>query len=206
MAPNKDDVLSLALAVGLPLLGGQIGGIVTLPDVKPGGWYDKIKKPRWTPPKWAFPVVWPLLYVGQGVASWLVYKTKGTKKRLPLALYGAQLLLNLAWQPIFFKAHRPDIALADSAAMLGTAAAATVAMTRVAGDHKAAVAGLMTPYVAWVAFATALTYNIWQNNPDAAKIGTKEGATTKGSGKVEGGTPAGQKGVFGAMEKAVGSK
>jgi tryptophan-rich sensory protein len=115
--------------------------------------------------------VWPLLYVGQGVSSWLVWKKgewvgttmclgcmsrsgilipgvlwcttfrhgdksmynfrytvpariycsappplgAGQERRLPLALYGVQLVLNLIWQPIMFTAHRPDIALVDSA-------------------------------------------------------------------------------------------
>lgn len=26
----------------------------------------------------------------------------------------------------------------------------------------------MSPYVAWLAFATTLTYNIWKNNPDVS--------------------------------------
>ena len=40
----------------------------------------------------------------------------GTKKgRLPLSLYGIQLALNLIWQPLMFKLHRTDLALADAA-------------------------------------------------------------------------------------------
>ncbi|GFH12965.1 uncharacterized protein HaLaN_18303 [Haematococcus lacustris] len=54
--------------------------------------------------------------------------------------------------------------------MLGLATAATVAMARAAGDNKAAVIGLMSPYVAWVAFATALNARIWKDNPNAQDI------------------------------------
>ena len=32
---------------------------------------------------------------------------------VPLALYAAQLALNLAWSPIFFKKHELGFALAD---------------------------------------------------------------------------------------------
>ena len=40
---------------------------------------------------------------------------------VPLALYAAQLALNLAWSPIFFKKHQLGFALADitGALMLG---------------------------------------------------------------------------------------
>ena len=40
---------------------------------------------------------------------------------VPLALYAAQLALNLAWSPIFFKKHQLGFALADitGATMLG---------------------------------------------------------------------------------------
>ncbi len=89
---------------------------------------------RHTRARRAFPVVWPLLYIGMGVSSFLVWKAKGARnaseqvlravrltrgphaavtRRKPraaanagaaLTLYGVQLALNLAWQPIMFKA------------------------------------------------------------------------------------------------------
>lgn len=46
------------------------------------------------------------------------------------------MVLNLAWTPIFFKAHRTDLALADAAAMLGVAAAATVSMSKVCSQMQ----------------------------------------------------------------------
>ena len=30
---------------------------------KPGEWYENLCKPSWTPPKWAFPAVWSILYI-----------------------------------------------------------------------------------------------------------------------------------------------
>lgn len=169
---RREDVTSLAVAVAAPLIGGQIASLISFDQIK-GKWYTKLlKKPRWNPPNWVFGVVWPVLYLGQGVASWFVYKNKEGNRKLPLGLYAGQLLLNLIWQPIFFKAHRPDVALVDSAACLGVAAAATVFMTKEAGKKgsKAVVASLMSPYVAWLAFATVLTGQIWKDNPDAHKL------------------------------------
>lgn len=34
-------------------------------------------------------------------------------QREPLILYGVQLVLNFLWTPLFFKLHRPDVALVE---------------------------------------------------------------------------------------------
>lgn len=184
---KRDDLVSLAVAVGGPLVGGQLMGLVSYHSVQT--WYDKLKKPRWTPPKWLFAGMWPILYVGQGVSSWLVWRNKGlkgAKRTVPLSLYGAQLLLNLAWQPIMFKLKRPDIALVDSCLMTGVATAATVTMA-MAGQNaaeKATIGSLMGAYVAWLGFATALTGKIWKDNPNAAHLDeTPTPATAAAGGK-----------------------
>ena len=49
-----------------------------------------------------------------GAASWLVWRDGGVAEHpLPLALYVAQLLLNWAWSPLFFTAHRLGAALLE---------------------------------------------------------------------------------------------
>jgi hypothetical protein len=64
-----------------------------------------------------------------GYASYLVGKTAGWGSR-PMVLYGAQLALNLAWQPLFFLAKRPGVAQIDNAG----AFTAAVASTECGGD------------------------------------------------------------------------
>jgi tryptophan-rich sensory protein len=49
-----------------------------------------------------------------GYASYLVGKSAGWGSR-PMVLYGAQLALNLAWQPLFFLLKRPGVAQVDNA-------------------------------------------------------------------------------------------
>lgn len=158
---------ALVGAVALPLAGGFVGSLVTIPEIK--GWYSRLKKPRWTPPNWLFGPAWSVLYTAQGVASWLVWRRRGAKNvATPLILYGIQLALNFAWTPIFFKLHRPDAATVEATAVLGVATAATITMSKAAGSAK--ILPLMVPYLGWMAFATALSAAIAIKNPEAHKL------------------------------------
>ena len=80
-------------------------------------------------------------------------------------LYGASILLNWAWTPLFFGAKKVKLALFE---MIGMWAA--IAAT---GYHFYLInplAGyLFVPYLAWVSLATALTFNILKNNPALEK-------------------------------------
>ena len=73
--------------------------------------YKTLRKPSWTPPDWVFGPVWTALYTAMGYASYVVYKNGGGA--LPLSLYGVQLLMNLAWSPLFFRSHEIGFALLD---------------------------------------------------------------------------------------------
>ncbi|XP_032833491.2 translocator protein isoform X1 [Petromyzon marinus] len=158
----------------LPHVGGIVGGLLTRSEIK--GWYEGLKKPAWRPPNRAFPVVWPLLYTGMGYASYLVWRDVGgftDDAVTPLGLYGAQLALNWMWTPIFFKAHRMGLAFAEILLLCGTAAATAVSWCPI----NTTAAMLMVPYLAWLSFAAALNYRVWQDNkgPGEGESDKKEG-------------------------------
>lgn len=152
---------SLSLAVGVPVLGGMAIGMTIAPETK--SWYPKLKKPSWNPPAWLFGPVWTVLYAAMGVASHRVWQAGGGP--LPLGLYAAQLALNFAWSPLFFKAHNLKAAAVDITALVGVLGATIYEFSKV--DTLAAQ--LLIPYLGWVSFATALTYNILQNNPETSR-------------------------------------
>ncbi|XP_050841195.1 translocator protein 2 isoform X1 [Serinus canaria] len=90
----------------LPHVGGFLGWFLNRKEIPE--WYEKLKKPSWCPSRRVFPVAWTMLYTGMGYASYLVWNDLGgcsSKAILPLGLYGAQLVLNWAWPPLFFGAH-----------------------------------------------------------------------------------------------------
>jgi len=134
------------------------GALVTGPAV--AGWYQGIAKPSFNPPAWVFGPVWTVLYALMGWAAFLAWRQSGLRS-LPLALFGAQLVLNGLWSPVFFGLGRPGAALAVIAALWVAIASTLVAFWRV--DRRAGA--LFVPYLAWVSFAAALNAAIWRLNP-----------------------------------------
>lgn len=131
----------------------------------PGAWYEGLKKPGWRPPNRLFAPVWTILYLMIAVSGWLVWREAGfAAAALPLGVYALQLVLNAAWTPLFFGMHRPDLGLVDIV-LVWLSIVATIALFL---PISAAAALLLTPYLAWVTFATALNFAIWRLNRAAA--------------------------------------
>ena len=74
---------------------------------RPGTWYERLERPSWTPPDWAFPVVWTTLYAMIAAAGWLIWTEAGEGQRfVPLGFWALQLALNALWSPVFFGMRR----------------------------------------------------------------------------------------------------
>ena len=155
-----------AVTVPLVLLLGFLSGR-TVPSGDENDWYMALTKPAFTPPGWVFPVAWSILYVLMGTALALVLSARGARLRaLAVGLFVAQFALNLAWTPLFFGAHRVDAALLVIVAILGLSILATVVFARI----RPLAAALMLPYLAWLAFAAVLNWQIGVLNPDAEHL------------------------------------
>ena len=103
----NSEILKIAAAIAVPQIGGLVGAFLILPELM--GWYQRLNFPPIVPPNWVFPPVWTILNAGMGYASYLVWKDGGGfdgTARLPLIMYGTQLVLNWAWTPLFFKLHK----------------------------------------------------------------------------------------------------
>ncbi|QUD90897.1 tryptophan-rich sensory protein [Phenylobacterium montanum] len=157
--PARRGLLPAAASIAIALAVGAVGGFATHSSV--GSWYATLAKPSFNPPNAVFGPVWTMLYVLMALAAWRVWRT-GPRKAvgLPLGLYAAQLALNLAWSLIFFGLRQPGLALADIAALMALVIATTIAFLRI--DRPAGL--IMIPYAAWVAFASALNFEIWRLN------------------------------------------
>ena len=130
-------------------------------------WFDALEKPALMPPGWLFGVAWTILYILMGLALAIVLHARGAKGRGPaIVLFLVQLVMNLAWSPLFFRAHQ-----VGSALMLILALIVIVAITIWLFARIRRVAGLLLlPYLAWLAFASFLNYEIGRLNPDAETL------------------------------------
>lgn len=148
--------LGLVVWLGLCYAAMAFGGIFGANE-----WYAALQKPRWTPPNWVFPVVWPVLYTLMGLAAWWLWRKSGfAGAPWALGLFLAQLVLNAVWSYLFFGLHRIDLALLDIAALWLLIATTIVTFRR----HSGLAAGLLVPYFLWVSFATALNGTILMMN------------------------------------------
>ncbi|HEU4704233.1 MAG TPA: TspO/MBR family protein [Sphingomicrobium sp.] len=154
------------------------GALVTVPAIVLAGaasgclsgsgygnpWFDGLAKPFFMPPGWVFGAAWTTLYALMGLALALILaEPPSDRRRKALILFVAQLALNLAWSPIFFAGHDIQLALIVIFVMLAMAAAAAGQFFRI----RPLAGALMTPYLAWLCFAAALTSAIDKLNPGA---------------------------------------
>jgi translocator protein len=124
----------------------------------PGVWYDELRKPSWTPPGWAFPVVWLVLYIMIAIAGWRVWSAAGWS--WALLAWGVQLLLNAAWSWIMFGRRNIGLALVDALGMWVFIAAFML----LAWPIDQTATWLFLPYLVWVTIAAALNATILRMN------------------------------------------
>lgn len=125
---------------------------------KPGPWYASLVKPRFTPPNWAFPVAWTVIYL---LLAWAGYRlTQLTGSETVLALWAAQIALNTLWTPVFFGAHR----LLAGLVIIVLLWLVTAAMVVLAIRLDLITGLILFPYLAWLCVAAALNFSILRNN------------------------------------------
>jgi translocator protein len=138
------------------------GGLGALASVEAASFYAQLDRPGWAPPAGVFGPVWSLLYGLMAVAAWLVWREPAQPSRAPaLVVFVLQLAVNALWSWLFFAWHRGAWALADVLLLLVLIATAIALFRRV----RPLAAWLLWPYLAWVAFASALTWAVWRANP-----------------------------------------
>ncbi len=154
------DAGETARALGFVLLVNAVGAAPALQGGPDSAWFRALEKPALYPPPVVFGVVWTALFALMGVALWLVWRSDADGRRVALALFGLQMVFNVAWTPAFFALEALLVGLGVVVALWVLVAATVVAFDRV--DRRAAA--LLVPYLLWVTFAAVLNYRFWRLN------------------------------------------
>jgi translocator protein len=151
------------MLLGILAVVAVVAALGAIASLEARDFYAQLVKPAWAPPSGVFSPVWTLLYLMMALAAWLVWLSLGSLRAaaVPLGLFAVQLALNGLWSWLFFKWHLGLWAVIEVCLLW---MAILITMTRF-WQVRWLAGALLAPYLAWVAFATALTAAEWRLNP-----------------------------------------
>ena len=123
---------------------GYIGGSYMTPETL--AWYKMLPNSPLTPPNWAFPVVWTILFFMMAVSAFLVWGRASPR------WFVAQLMANMLWSFCFFYLKNPTLALGVLVLMLIFLGLNIVSF----GKISKWAGGLLLPTFLWGLFALYL--------------------------------------------------
>lgn len=155
----KNKEWDLVKCIAIPLFVGGLSAFLS------GGGMEAfalLKKPPFSPPGWIFPVVWTILYILMGIASWLIWDSGAEKQNVFYALmvYGRQLFVNFFWPVFFFKLEWYLFAFVWLALLWGLILVNILVFYCI----RKTAAYLLILYLVWVTFAGYLNLGIWYLN------------------------------------------
>ncbi|PRR80099.1 TspO/MBR family protein [Clostridium liquoris] len=124
--------------------------------------FTNLKKPAFTPPASVFPIVWIVLYLFLGIAAYriILLGKRGLNVKLPLRLYGTQLMLNILWSIIFFRFRIIQLAFFELILLVFFIILTILEFRR----YDKSAAYLLIPYLVWSTFILVLNYFFWLQN------------------------------------------
>ena len=156
----KIDKKRLIICLAIPLVVGGAAGLLTMNSMEA---FEALNQPPLSPPGWLFPVVWTVLYVLMGIASYLVSVSDAPQEEKARALwtYGIQLAFNFLWPIAFFNLKWNLFAFLWLVILW-----ILILITALRFGRIRKPAGyLLVPYLLWVAFAGYLNLGIYLLNP-----------------------------------------
>ena len=149
-------IKSLLISVAVPLLVGALSALAS-----GGGMMEfaLLNKPSFSPPAWLFPVVWTILYILMGVASYIVVNSNADNDKIKKAVsvYAVSLVFNFFWSIIFFNMQQYLFAFFWILALLFL----VVYTAMLFYDISKTAGYLMIPYIVWIVFASILNFAIF---------------------------------------------
>lgn len=149
----------LLICIAIPLAVGGLSAWLTRGSADT---FAMLNKPPLSPPGWLFPVVWTILFILMGLASYLILTSEKCRQAIDraLRLYGIQLVVNFFWSIFFFNLSLYLFAFIWLILLWLLILGTIVRFCRISQP-----AGyLMVPYLLWVTFAGYLNFSIYLLN------------------------------------------
>ncbi len=153
------DILLFAIFLAACFGAGATGAMFPT-----GEWYQRLNKPSWTPPNWAFPIMWTSIYLLIAFAGSRVAGLPGSE--YAMAFWAMQTAFNALWTPVFFGLRKLRGALPVMACLWVAVLGATI--THFQLDFIAGLA--FVPYLIWVTIACALNLAVARLNPNEPEL------------------------------------
>lgn len=151
----KPKLKRLIICLVIPLAVGGASALLS------GGMsdFDQLRQPPLSPPGWLFPIVWTILYLAMGYASYRVLESDvpQQKKQNALTLYGIQLFFNFLWPLVFFRLELYLTAFLVLVVLWLLILLTIRSFSRI--DDTAS--DLLLPYLLWVTFAGYLNLGVF---------------------------------------------
>lgn len=160
--PAKRSARQILFTIGLivmPLVVGVMSALVTGSAMMNFG---NLKQPPLAPSMWIFPLIWTVLYISMGVASYLIYKREARNKndaelqKAEIIVYFVQLFFNFMWTILFFRLEMRWLAFGWLVVMW----CMIIALITMCAKNCKAAAWCLVPYIVWCTFAMYLNIMI----------------------------------------------
>lgn len=155
----KENKKTLLLCLAIPLAAGGLSAWLTREQMQT---FEALNQPPLSPPGWVFPVVWTILYLLMGWASYRVYTADAPEQQIGRALgvYILQLIVNFLWSIFFFNLGWYFFSLLWLILLWVLIWIMIVLFARI----DSSTWWMLTPYLIWVTFAAYLNWGIWRLN------------------------------------------
>ena len=121
-------------------------------------WYTNLNQAPWSPPGWVFGIAWSVIMLL--FSAFMSYLIQVDRSKKVLALFGAQLMLNIFWNYLFFNKHLIIIGLINILFLTFLMFYFLIAFKTKIKNKRLFV----LPYCIWLVLATSLNLYIALHN------------------------------------------
>ena len=149
------DYRKLSFSLILCLFAGYLGSVLNSFSIN--AWYPTLVKPSFTPANIIFPIVWTILYILMGVSLYIILVKNSVHYKKLLMIFSIQLICNVLWSFFFFTLKSPLLGL------IWIIILDIVVLVNMVYFYKVSKTAmyLLSPYFAWIVFATILNISIF---------------------------------------------